>query len=79
MNPYDPDKVAESIHAALAMPVRTVAGGLNVYWWAGCNVMCHFGRSSICLLLLFACLAYLVVIKTNDMKRKCSPHKYACR
>ena len=26
VNPYDPDKVAESIHTALAMPVRKVVG-----------------------------------------------------
>lgn len=31
VNPYDPDKVAESIHAALAMPVRIFVGDLNAH------------------------------------------------
>lgn len=46
MNPYDPDKVAESIHAALAMPVRTarLAGCPEVRWWAGCILVCHFAQ-----------------------------------
>lgn len=30
VNPYDPDKVAESIHSALAMPVRMFVGVLSV-------------------------------------------------